>query len=75
MKKVCFSENQLHLDKVQKLQQKINILEDKLEVVKEELKRKAEGKYSIPSMSFYLVKAYKSQSITHKVVLIIFYEI
>ena len=42
---ICFSENQLNLDKVQKMQQKINTLEDKLDVVKEELKRKAEGKY------------------------------
>ena len=46
IREICFfSENQLYLDKVQKLQQNINILEEKLEVVKEEVKRKAEGKY------------------------------
>ena len=44
IREICFfSENQLYLDKVQKLQQNINILEEKLEVVKEEVKRKAEG--------------------------------
>ena len=47
IREICFffSENQLNLDKVQKLQQNINILEEKLEVVKEEVKRKAEGKH------------------------------
>ena len=38
------------------MQQKNNTLENKLEVVKEDLKRKTEGKYLIPSMSFYLMK-------------------
>ena len=45
MRMLCFSENQLNLDKLQKMKQNINTLEGKLEVVKEELKRKAESKY------------------------------
>ena len=45
MRKMYFSENQLNLDKVQKMQQKINSLEEKLKVVKEEVNRKAKGKY------------------------------
>ena len=61
IREICFfSENQLNLDKVQKLQQNINILEEKLEVVKEEVKRKAEGKHQIHSIHFCLMKVYKS---------------
>ena len=68
MRIICFSENQLNLDKMQKMQQKINILEEKIEVVKEDVKRKAEGKYKILPKLFYayLMKVKKNQLITDK---------